>query len=145
MWKENLIALKEKSGLSYAQIADGVGVSESTIKRIFSKSHDDCKRGHSIALIIDIVHFLGGKVIEVFEDTNAIISNHTYEELTEKIEGLTKKIDLLTAELDLAHSNNTIFQNEIVALKNENTLLQTQNMYKDKIIALLEIIKETGN
>ena len=88
-WKENLIALKEKRGVSSAQIANGVAVSESTVKRVFSRKHEDNKRGHSIDLIISIIHFLGGTVSEVFEDTGAMLFDHSIASLHDSVVTLT--------------------------------------------------------
>ena len=52
MWKDNIIDLKEKSNKTTKDIAQGVQVSESTIKRVFSSKKEDNKRGHSLDLII---------------------------------------------------------------------------------------------
>ena len=142
MWKDNLIILKEKRGVSNKQIADGVKTSESTINRIFSKAKEDCKRGHSMDLIIAVIRFLGGSFGEVFEDTGAVVGGSNFREMQEKINALTTENASLMANLDLVNANNAIFQSEISSLSKEIEALKIQNMYKDKIISLLEIIEQ---
>ena len=136
MWKENIIALKEKRGFSSAQIANGVGVSESTVKRVFSRKCEDNKRGHSIDLIISIIHFLGGKVSEVFEDTGAMIFD-------QNISVLQESIVTLTNERDSAIAENMGLKEQITALTNE--LLKTQLTHKDEIISLYKVLYRLQN
>lgn len=145
IWKENLIALKEKSGLSYTQIAQGVAVSESTVKRVFSRKNEDNKRGHSMDLLIAIIHFLGGTVSEIFEDTGAIVGGKSFSELNEKIDALNAENISLKAELDVAHSNIFNYKNEIASLTTENNLLKTQNMYQNKLIETYEHFYKSQN
>ena len=59
---EKLIELRDASGYTNKQIAQGVQSSESTVKRVFSKKIEDHKRGHSMDLIVSIVRFLGGSL-----------------------------------------------------------------------------------
>lgn len=129
LWQQKLLELKEKTGAKSKQIADGVHVSESTIKRIFSKKAEDHKRGHSIDVIIAVIEYLGGSFADVFGDTGAIVCGRNYVELQEKILALNEENIGLKAEVD--------------ALKNE--LLHTQISYKDEIIALYKMIHSIKN
>ena len=135
-WKENLIALREKSGLSYSQIAHGVDRSESTVKRVFSKKQEDCKGGHTIEVIIDIIHFMGGKVIDIFEDTGAKIFDNNVNELQEKIIELEK-------ERDSAIADNNALKTEVTALTNE--IMRIKIDHKDEIIELYKLLYKSKN
>ena len=136
MWKENIIALKEKVGKSYKQIADGVSASESTVKRVFSRKIEDNKRGHSMDLIIAIIHFLGGTVSEVFEDTGVMIYDQNLVALQESVINIT-------AERDSAVAENLGLKEQLAALNNE--LLRTQLTHKDEIIALYKLLYRLQN
>ena len=136
MWKDNLIALREKSGIGYPQIAVGVNVSESTVKRVFSRKKEDNKRGHSIDLIISIIHFLGGKVSEIFEDTGAIIFDQNISALQESIVALTAERDALIAQKDLLKAENAILIEKVSVLTSEIDLLKLKLAHKDELIAL---------
>lgn len=139
MWKDNLIALKGDTTLK--EIEEGTGIPERTLARIFSKSKDNMKSGHSISTIIPIVRFLKGSLDEIFADTNAIIGSKSVLELQEKLSTVLAENVSLKSALDLANANNAIAKEEVQSLLHEVELLKTQNMYKDKIIALLEVIE----
>jgi DNA-binding XRE family transcriptional regulator len=133
---EKLIELRDASGYTNKQIAQGVQSSESTVKRVFSKKIEDHKRGHSMDLIVSIVRFLGGSLDEIFEYTGVIVGGRNFVEMQEKIAALTSERDKLTEE-------NIGLQAEVAALKNE--LLHTQIANKDEIISLYKIIHEMKN
>ena len=135
-WKENLIALREKTGASYAQIAHGVDTSESTVKRIFSLKNEDNKRGHSIDLIISIIHFLGGTVSCIFEDTGAMVFGQNIVELQESLVVMTEERDSLTEA-------NIALKTEVTALTNE--ILRIQLAHKDEIIELYKLLYQEKN
>lgn len=136
LWQQKLLELKEKTGAKSKQIADGVHVSESTIKRIFSKKAEDHKRGHSIDVIIAVIEYLGGSFADVFGDTGAIVCGRNYVEMQEKILSLNQERDKVIEE-------NLGLKAEVDALKNE--LLHTQISYKDEIIALYKMIHSIKN
>lgn len=98
MWRENLEAFKIKAGASNKSIADGTGRSERTIARVFSKKFEDHKRGHSVDLIEDIAKFLGARMRDIFEDTNALIVGQSYIDLQEKLDAVIVERDDLAAE-----------------------------------------------
>lgn len=98
IWRENLEALKIKVGASNKSIGDGIGRSERTIARVFSKRFEDHKRGHSLDLIQDIVDFLGGKMSDIFDDATVRIVDRSYLELQEKLDAVIAERDDLTAE-----------------------------------------------
>jgi hypothetical protein len=129
MWRENLEALKIKVGTSHKSIGDGIGRSERTIARVFSKRFEDHKRGHSLDLIQSIVEFLGGNMSDIFKDTATVIAGESYIQLQEKL-------DVVTAERDWITSENAVLKEKVAALTSENELLKIQLMHKEEIIAL---------
>ena len=148
-WKENLVALKEKSGKTLKQIENGTQIPERTLMRIFSLKKEDMKRGHSFSTIIPIVNFLGGSLDEIFADTNAIVGNKNFIEIQEKVRSLIEKNELLsiekekvTAERDFALAENAILKDENKTLSAKVELLTMQLSYKDEIIALYKIIEQ---
>jgi hypothetical protein len=150
MWKENLIALKNKSGKTFKEIEEATKIPERSLVRIFSTKKDDIKRGHSISTIIPIVNFLNGSLDEVFADTNAIVGGKAFIELQEKIKSLVAEKELLanekatvTAERDFALADNAILKDEIKSLTAKVDLLTMQLSYKDEIIALYKIIEQS--
>ena len=150
MWKENLIALKEKSGKTLKQIEEGTRIPERTLMRIFSLKKEDMKRGHSFSSIIPIVNFLGGSLDEVFADTNAIVGGKNFVEMQEKIkwliienETLRNEKEKLIAERDFAAAENTILKDDTKSLTAKVELLTMQLNYKDEIIALYKIIEHS--
>jgi DNA-binding XRE family transcriptional regulator len=144
MWKDNLIELKEQSGKTTKDIADGVKVSESTIKRVFSRKKEDNKRGHSLDLIISIIHYLGGSFSKIFEDTGAIVSNAPIAALQEQVESLTAARDALRAECDLLTAENAINKTEIQTLTAKIDILTMQLNHKDEMIALYKLLHAKG-
>ena len=149
-WKENLIALKEKTGKTIKQIEDGTKIPERTLVRIFSLNKEDMKRGHSFSTIIPIVNFLGGSLDEIFSDTNAIVGNKNFVEIQAKVRSLIEQNELLinekekvVAERDFAVADNAILKDEIKTLSAKVDLLNMQLAYKDEIIALHKIIEQT--
>ena len=136
MWKDNIIALRQKAGKTNKQIEKGTGINERTVARIFSKKTEDCKRGHSMDNIVSIVNFLGGSLDEVFEDTGAIVGGRNYIEMQEKI-------NALITERDTAIEENISLKTQITALTHE--LLHTQISHKDEIISLYKLLHEIKN
>ena len=130
-WKENLIALKEKKGFSYTQIAHGVDASESTVKRVFSLKREDNKRGHSIDLVISIILFLGGTASEIFEDTGAMVFG-------QNVVALQESLVTMTAERDEAIKDNISLKTQVTALTNE--ILNMKLAHKDEIIELYKLL-----
>ena len=143
MWKENLIALKEESGYTIKQIADGVHISESTVNRVFSKAKEDYKRGHSMDVIVAIIRFLGGSVGKVFEDTGAIIGGRNYMEMEAKIISLKEENEALKSSLNTANLSVATYQGEVIDLTKEIEFLKLQIAYKDEIIALHKQIEQS--
>lgn len=144
MWKDNIIALKEKSNKTTKDIAQGVQVSESTIKRVFSRKKEDNKRGHSLDLIIAIIHFLGGKVSEIFEDTGAIVSSTPAFAFQEQMDALIAEKETIKAERDLALAEISILKEESKNLIAKVDLLTMQLSYKDEVIALYKLLQAKG-
>lgn len=129
--RDNLEALKNQKGATNKSIADGIGRSERTIARVFSKKAEDHKRGHSMSLIEDIVEFLGGNMSEIFEDSSARIVGKSYLELQEKLDAVTAERDLLLNEVKtLADEVNRLSKELVdVELKYTKKLIETHDYY----------------
>ena len=147
-----LIERKEELGYTNEYIHKQTGVSERTIARIFSKSHQEHKRGCSVDTLRPILNLLGLSFEDIFDDAKVFIGGHTYAEMQDKIRSLKEKIDeLITdnttikAERDFANADNAILKNEITTLTAEIKLLNMQLSYKDEIIALYKIIEQERN
>ena len=109
MWLDRLIELKQKSGMSSKQIAEGTFMPERTVSRIFHRETDS----PTITTLIPIINFLGGSFDEIFADTKAIIGDQHLAEITAERDSLadanaklletvtvqTKEIELLTLKL----------------------------------------------
>ena len=131
IFRENLEALKNKVGATNKSIGDGIGRSERTIARVFSKKDEDHKRGHSMNLIEDIVEFLGGNMSEIFEDSSARIVGKSYLELQEKLDTVTAERDALLNDVKtLAEEVNRLSKELVeVELKYTKKLIETHDYY----------------
>lgn len=128
---ENLEALKNKVGATNKSIGDGIGRSERTIARVFSKKAENHKRGHSMNLIEDIVEFLGGNMSEIFEDSSARIVGKSYVELQEKLDSVTAERDALLNDVKtLADEVNRLSKELVeVELRYTKKLIETHDHY----------------
>jgi hypothetical protein len=131
IFRENLEALKNKVGATNKSIGDGIGRSERTIARVFSKKAEDHKRGHSMNLIEEIVEFLGGNMSEIFEDSSARIVGKSYLELQEKLDSVTAERDALLNDVKtLAEEVNRLSKELVeVELKYTKKLIETHDYY----------------
>jgi hypothetical protein len=131
IFRENLEALKNKVGATNKSIGDGIGRSERTIARVFSKKAEDHKRGHSMNLIEEIVEFLGGNMSEIFEDSSARIVGKSYLELQEKLDSVTDERDALLNDVKtLAEEVNRLSKELVeVELKYTKKLIETHDYY----------------
>ena len=130
MWLENLKELKKKSGKRSKEIAEGTGLPERTVVRIFSGETDN----PSISTLIPIVNFLGGSLDEIFADTKAIVGDKHLAELQESVA-------TITAERDSAIADNIALKTEVTALTNE--ILRIQLAHKDEIIELYKLLYQS--
>ena len=130
MWLENLKELKKKAGKKSKDIAEGTGLPERTVVRIFSGETDN----PSISTLIPIVNFLGGSLDEIFADTKAIVGDKHLAELQESVA-------TITAERDSAIADNIALKTEVTALTNE--ILRIQLAHKDEIIELYKLLYQS--
>lgn len=131
IFRENLEALKNQKGATNKSIGEGIGRSERTIARVFSKKTEDHKRGHSMSLIEDIVDFLGGNMSEIFEDSSARIVGKSYVELQEKLDSITAERDLLLTEVKTLADEVQRLSKELVDIELRYTkkLIETHDYY----------------
>lgn len=125
MWLENLIELKNKSGYSNRQIAEGTSEPERTIIRIFSGE----TKYPTISTLIPIINFLGGSFDEIFSDTKAVVGN-------KNLAALQEKIDVLSAEKDILVADNNILKTQVTTLTARLELSETKLMYSEKLLAV---------
>lgn len=144
-----LIERKEELKYTNEYIHQQTGVSERTIARIFSKTHQEHKRGCSVDTLRPILNLLGLSFEDIFDDDKIFIGGHTYAEMQDKIRALNEKIEELEnknatiiAERDFSNAENAILKNEINTLTAEIKLLNMQLAYKDEIIALHKLLEQ---
>lgn len=144
-----LIEKKEQLGYTNEYIQQKTGVSERTVARIFSKKHQDHKRGCSVDTLRPILNLLDLSFEELFDDAKIYLGGNTYAEMQDKIKVLQEKIESLTsenatiaAERDYSIAEHTIAKDEIKTLNAKIELLTMQLSYKDEIIALHQIIHQ---
>lgn len=131
-WFENLKALKTQSGKRSAEIAQGTGLPERTVIRIFNGETDN----PSISTLIPIVHYLGGSLDEIFADTKAVVGNKTLATLQARVDELVRECDAVIAERDLLLAENEILKKKVDALSAETELLKTQLLHKEELLAV---------
>ena len=124
MWLENLKELKRKSGHSSKQIAEGTGLPERTVTRIFSGDTDN----PSISTLIPIVNFLGGSLDEIFADTKAVVGE-------KNLATLQATLAALKAEKDLITSANAVLKEKVNVQAKEIEMLNLKLMYTEELLA----------
>lgn len=125
MWLENLKELRQKTKLSYKQIADMTNLPERTVSRIFSGETD-----HPYADTLDIiVKALGYDLGDIFADTKVVVATDDLVEIKENV-------DVVEAERDLTLVENDMLKSKITALTTEVELLKKEIQHKDELLAL---------
>ena len=137
-----LIDKKKELGLTNEDIVQRTGVSMRTVERIFSKNHQEHKRGCSVDTLRPILNLLGLSFEDIFDDAKVFIGGHAYTEMQDKIRALQERISTVTAERDFANADNLVLKSEITALTAEIKLLNMQLAYKDEIISLYKRVDQ---
>ena len=142
MWRENLLALIEASGLNKQQIADKANLPYDTVKRVVlghtENPYLDTLERFAVALNCTLADILLG--------TNVAETTKKLPELQQMIESLANEVSTIKAERDFVLAENTLLKDENKTLQAKVDLLTMQMSYKDEIIALHKIIESrSGN
>lgn len=124
MWLENLKELKKKAGKKSKDIAEGTGLPERTVVRIFSGETDN----PSISTLIPIVNFLGGSLDEIFADTKAVVGE-------KNLATLQADLTSIKAERDSIALDNIMLREKVVEQAKELELLTLKLMYTEELLA----------
>lgn len=125
MWLENIKELKKVTGMTNKSIADKAKLPEVTVNRIFSGDTDH-PRIDTLALIVEA---MGGKMRDIFADTNVIVATETLAEVKESAE-------VVEAEKEVTDSKNAMLEAKVTALEMENALLKKELQHKDELLAV---------
>jgi transcriptional regulator with XRE-family HTH domain len=132
LWRSRLIELRNKSGLTYKQIAEKENIGEKTVSRVFSGE----AKNPGVVLIRKIIHALGGTVNDIFEESDAVICSKDTAALQDEVTRLTEENAMLTSSLNLANIELSVQKDKITALENENKILNLKIEYEEKLIAV---------
>ena len=125
MWLDNLKDLKKKTGMSAKQIADKANLPEKTVNRILSGDTDHPR----IDTLVLIVEAMGGKMNEIFADTNVVVATESLVEIKE-----TAKV--VEAENSVVYAKNDMLEAKITALTMEVELLKKELQHKEELLAV---------
>ena len=121
----NLKKLREKSKMTFEELAEKSRTPLSTVKHIFSGKCEPLA-----STLHRIVTVMGGSLDEVLADTNIILSPNTLAEVKETAEVAQAERDLILAELQMLRDKTSAQETEI-------KLLKEQLKHKEEILALI--------
>ena len=127
MWLENIKDLKEKTKMTYKDIAKKTGLPEKTIMRVFSGQTES----PTIATLIPIINALNGSFDDIFAESRALITNSTTAELQEELDKLKSEHELLIAD-------NNLLKTEVATLTRRLELTEMKLMYSEKLLAVYD-------
>jgi transcriptional regulator with XRE-family HTH domain len=131
-WLINLIELKNRTDMSFKQIAEKINTAEKSVSNVFlGKS-----KNPGIDLVRRIIGALGGSVSEIFGESGAVIGGQDLVALQAEVDRLTEEVALLTSSLNIANLDLTVQKDKVIALENENKLLCLKLEYEEKINAV---------
>ena len=131
-WLINLIELKNRTDMSFKQIAEKINTAEKSVSNVFlGKS-----KNPGIDLVRRIIGALGGSVSEIFGESGAVIGGQDLVALQAEVDRLTEEVALLTSSLNIANLEIAVQKDKVVALENENKLLCLKLEYEEKINAV---------
>ena len=102
-WLVNLIELKNRTGITFKEIAEKKNLAEKSVSNVFfGKS-----KNPSIHLLSGIINAMGGSWREIFAESDAVIASQDIlalqaenAALMDKIAGLNAEIDILRLKLE---------------------------------------------
>jgi predicted transcriptional regulator len=125
MWIENLKELKKRTGMSIKQIGEKANLPEKTVNRIISGDTDHPR----IDTLVLIVEAMGGKMNEIFADTNVVVA-------TESLVEIKETADVVEAENSVITATNAMLEAKVTALTMENELLKKELQHKEELLAV---------
>jgi transcriptional regulator with XRE-family HTH domain len=124
-WLINLIDLKNRTEMSFKQIAEQENLSEKSVSNVFlGKS-----KNPGVDLIRRIIHALGGTWREIFAESDAVIA-------TQDLVTLQAEVDRLNGEMSLTNAENAVLKEKVAVLTAETDILRLKLEHKEEIIAL---------
>lgn len=131
-WLINLIELKNRTDMSFKQIAEKENLSEKSVSNVFlGKS-----KNPGVDLIRRIIHALGGSWREIFGESDAVIGGQDLVALQTEVDRLTEENAILTSSLNIANLDLGVQKDKVTALENENKLLCLKLEYEEKLNAV---------
>lgn len=131
-WLINLIELKNKTDISFKEIAEMENLAEKSVQNVFyGKS-----KSPSVNLIRRIIHALGGSWREIFGESDAVIGSQDLATLQAEVDRLTEENALLVSSLNIANLDLAVQKDKVTALENENKILCLKLEYEEKLNAV---------
>lgn len=138
MWREKLIELKAKSGLSIKEIAKKADVPEPTVKRVFHGITEN----PSIDTLLSIAKVFGTSLDEIFAESDAVVASESLVALQTAMSALqldldekNKHIDALLEEIDEKNKHITSLLEEVEKHKHTAELLSSENNLQKSMLA----------
>ncbi len=131
-WLINLIELKNRTDMSFKQIAEKENLSEKSVSNVFIGK----AKSPGVDLIRRIIHALGGTWSEIFGESGAVIGGQDLVALQTEVDRLTEEVALLTSNLNISNLENAVLKDKVTALENENKLLCLKLEYEEKLNAV---------
>lgn len=131
-WLVNLIELKNRTDMSFEQIAEKENLSEKSVSNVFKGK----SKNPGVDLIRRIIHALGGTWHEIFGESGAVIGGQDLATLQAEVDRLSEEVDLLMSKIDIANIENGVLKDKVTALENENKLLLIKLEYEEKLNAV---------
>lgn len=132
LWRKSLNELRNRTGMSYKQIADKENLSEKSVTRVFTGE----AKNPGVDVIRRIIHALGGTWGEVFAESCAVIGSQDLVTLQSEVNRLTEENAVLTSSLNIANLDLAAQKSKIAALESENKILQLKLEYEEKLVAV---------
>lgn len=131
-WHKALIDLKNRTGMSVAQIAKAENLSEKSVMRVFSGE----AKSPGVDLIRRIIHALGGSFAEIFAESTAVIGGQPLEALHAETDRLNAEIVQLTNNLKLATLELSVLKEKASTLEKEKEILLLKLECAEKLNAV---------
>lgn len=140
-WLINLIELKNRTDISFKQIAEAENLSEKSVSNVFlGKS-----KNPGVDLVRRIIHALGGTLSEIFTESGAVIGGQDLVTLQAEVSRLTEENAMLTQSLNIANLDLTVQKDKVSTLEAEIKILRIKLECEEKIVALHNYYMQRGS